>query len=450
MATGAAMKNLEFGMKNSSPRIPHSEFPIPHSRAWSVWAVAATFYLAAFYLRTSPAVMTAELMRDFGIAASQLGQFSAFYFYAYILMQIPTGVFVDSWGARRLVIAGSIAAAAGTVLFGVTTSYALASAGRAIVGASTAVGWVVTLKLATHWFPKSRFAMLSGLGLMMGNLGALFAQVPLRLLVEAYGWRAVALGSAGCVLAIGAAAWLVVADDPADLGYASHAPAELQRTSHLTLGGILREFPRIFTYRNTWLVFLAQGGFVGAMLSFTGLWGPAYLRQRFSLAPTQAAAVCSVMIVCWAVASPLAGHFSDRMGRRKPIYLGGASAAFIGWSLLFYAPLPLAAFTIVAALTSFACGAVVVAFAFAKESVPVRFLGTISGAVNVGNMLGPTLLQPAIGWALDRRWTGALAGGVRLYTVDAFSAAFTMIVAWSLLSCLLIAITRETGCRQTA
>src|SRR6478735_10646005 len=73
--------------------------------SWTVWLVAATFYLAAFYLRSSPAVMTTELMRDFGIRASQLGQFSAFYFYAYILMQIPTGILVDTWGARRLLIA---------------------------------------------------------------------------------------------------------------------------------------------------------------------------------------------------------------------------------------------------------------------------------------------------------------------------------------------------------
>ncbi|HJZ78506.1 MAG TPA: MFS transporter [Vicinamibacterales bacterium] len=414
-----------------------------------MWIVAAIFYLAAFYLRTSPAVMTTELMRDFGIAASQLGQFSAFYFYAYVAMQIPTGVLVDSWGARRLLISGSIGAAAGMVLFGTTSHYALASLGRAIVGASTAVGWVVTLKLATHWFPKRRFAMLSGLGLMMGNIGALFAQVPLRLLVEAYGWRAVALGSAVCVLAIGGAAWAFVANDPADVGYASLAPPELQRTNQLTLATLLREFPNLFTHRNTWLIFLAQGGFVGAMLSFTGLWGPPYLRQRFALSSTRAAAVCSVMIVCWAVASPLAGYCSDRIGRRKPIYLGGALGSAAGWALLFYAPLPLAAFVVVAALTSFACGAVVVAFAFAKESVPVRFLGTISGAVNVGNMLGPTLLQPAIGWALDRRWDGVLANGVRIYSVDAFTAAFATIVAWSLLSCVLIAITRETGCRQT-
>ena len=417
--------------------------------SWSVWGVAAFYYLAAFYLRSSPAVMTTELMRDFGISASQLGNFSAVYFYAYIAMQIPTGVLVDSWGARRLLIGGAIAAALGTCLFGATNSYAIASIGRLIVGAATAVGWVVTLKLATHWFPRERFAMLTGLGLMMGNVGALVAQVPLRVLVEQFGWRAVAFGSAGVVLAVGAATWAFVTNDPLEKGFRSYAPAELQRT-HLTIGQLLREFPTIFTYRNTWLIFLAQGGFVGAMLSFTGLWGPTYLRQRFTLAPTEAAAVCSVMIVCWAVASPLAGYLSDKIGRRKPIYLGGALVSAAGWSTLFFAPLPLAAFTVVAAITSFACGAVVLGFAFAKESVPVQLLGTISGAINVGNMLGPTILQPAIGRVLDQRWAGAMNNGVRIYPVGAFQAGFAMIVAWSVLACLLIACTRETRCRPSA
>ena len=291
--------------------------------------------------------------------------------------------------------------------------------------------------------------MLSGLGLMMGNVGALVAQVPLRLAVEHFGWRAVAFGSAAVVLAVGAAARTFVTNDPIEKGFASYAPRELQRT-HLSVGQLLREFPAIFTYRNTWLIFLAQGGFVGAMLSFTGLWGPTYLRQRFTLASTEASAVCSVMIVCWAVASPIAGHLSDRIGRRKPIYLGGALVAAAGWSTLFFAPLPLAAFTAVAAVTSFACGAVVLGFAFAKESVPVQLLGTISGAINVGNMLGPTILQPAIGRVLDQRWTGTMSGGVRLYSVDAFQAGFAMIVGWALLSCLLIAFTRETRCGHTA
>ena len=80
----------------------------------------------------------------------------------------------------------------------------------------------------------------------------------------------------------------------------------------------------------------------------------------------------------------------------------------------------------------------------------MRFLGTISGAVNVGNMLGPTFLQPAIGWVLDRRWSGAFAGGARVYSVDAFHAAFILIAGWAVLSCILIAFTKDTACRQTA
>jgi hypothetical protein len=99
-------------------------------------------------------------------------------------------------------------------------------------------------------------------------------------------------------------------------------------------------------------------------------------------------------------------------------------------------------------VTSFACGAVILGFAFAKESVPIQLLGTISGAINVGNMFGPTILQPAIGRVLDAHWLGTSANGVRVYTVDAFQTAFAMIVIWSVLSCLLIAFTRETRCRQ--
>jgi len=417
--------------------------------AWSVWGTAAFFYLAGFYLRVSPAVMTNELMRAFSITAGDLGNFSAVYFYTYVLMQIPTGVLVDSWGARRLLMAGSIAAAIGTVIFGTTSSFVLASLGRALVGGATAVGWVVTLKLATHWFPSQRFALMSGLGLFMGNMGALVAQVPLRLLVEHFGWRAVIIGSAAIVLLIAALAWTFVRNDPRDAGYESYAPPVLQSTEQRSVWTLLKGFRQVFAYRNTWLIFVAQGGFVGSILAFTGLWGPPYLRARFAASPTSAASICSVMIVCWAVASPLCGHWSDRIKRRKPIYVTGALVAAVGWVVMFLVPgLPLAAFVAVAAVTSFACGAVIIGFAYAKESVPVQFLGTVSGAINVGNMLGPMLLQPAIGRVLDARWSGALVNGLRAYGPDAFRSGFLLIVGWAALTVMLTAFTQETHCRQ--
>ncbi len=434
-------------MSTTSPTID-SKNP-PALLAWSVWGIAAIFYLTGFYQRVSPAVMTGELMRDFSIGAKELGTLSAFYFYFYVAMQIPTGVLVDSWGARRLLISGSISAAIGTFVFGSTHDFGVAGAGRALVGASTAVGWLVVLKLATHWFPSERFAMLTGLGLCFGNIGALAAQVPLRVGIEQFGWRAVVLGSAGAILIVGILAWAVVKDDPSAKGYRSFAPASIHERRRSSVLDLLKGFKNIFAYRNTWLIVFAQGGIVGPILSFTGLWGAPYLRSRFAIPPTTAAAVCSVMIVCWAVSSPISGHLSDRIGKRKPIYLAGCIVAALGWITMFYVPgIPLPLFTVVAAITSFACGPVVIGFAAGKESVPPRFLGTLTGAVNIGNMSGPAILQPAIGWVLDRQWSGQMSNGFRVYDPAAFEKGFILLVAWSVLACILIASIRETNCKQ--
>ena len=416
-------------------------------RSVAVWAIPAVFYLAGFYLRASPGPMTAELMRDFNISAGPLGNLSAMYFYAYVLMQIPTGVLVDSWGPRRLLIGGALMAAVGTVIFGTTSSFVVASLGRALIGASTAVAWVVTLKLATHWLPGQRFALIAGLSLFMGNVGALVAQVPLRMGVEHFGWRAVSLVSAVVVVAIAGIAFLFVKNDPSEEGAASYAPAVLQQQA--SLGGLLKAFPTIFTYRNTWLIFLAQGGTVGAVMSFTILWGPPFLKSAYGVTPTRATAICSIMTLSWAIASPLFGLASDRLKRRKLPYLTGAIVASCGWITLFMVPgLPLAVFTIVGAITAFACGGVIIGFPYAKESVPVRFLATVSGAINLGNMVGPMVLQPGIGWMLDRLWTGDAAGAARVYPVESFRIAFLLLIGWSVLTCVLISLTRDTRCQQ--
>ena len=437
-------------METSAPAAALSPFP-PAWRSWLVWGIPAAFYLTAFFFRASPAVMTGELMRDFHISAKQLGTLSACYFYAYVLMQVPVGVLVDSWGARKLLVLGSLLSAAGTFLFASTDSFALACTGRAMVGAATAVGWIVTLKIATHWFPSRSFAMISGLGLFIGNLGALFAQVPLRLLMESFGWRSVVAASAVFGLGIGVLAWSMVHNDPVEGGFRSFAPPELTGRQQEPLLGLIRGFGRIFRYRNTWLIFIAQGGFVGSILAFTGLWGPAYLKTRFGLSATSAAAVCSVMIICWAGSSPFFGRFSDAIHRRKRLYFGGALGMALGWPILFYAPIEsLPVFIAIAALVSISAGAVILGFAYAKESVPVKYLGTISGATNMGNMVGPTLLQPGIGWMLDQKWTGGLEKGSRVYGVDAFHYAFLLIIAWAVVTCVLAAFTRETYCKPSA
>ena len=99
-------------------------------------------------------------------------------------------------------------------------------------------------------------------------------------------------------------------------------------------------------------------------------------------------------------------------------------------------------------ITGFTSGCVIISFAFARESVPTHLTGTVIGLNNMGFMLGPTLLQPAVGWMLDRNWNGELLNGVKIYSLNAYHAGFTLMIVWAMLSFGLLFFTRETYCRS--
>jgi MFS family permease len=100
-------------------------------------------------------------------------------------------------------------------------------------------------------------------------------------------------------------------------------------------------------------------------------------------------------------------------------------------------------------MTSLASGSLVLGFAYSKESVPAQFLGTISGTTNIGNMIGPMLLQPGIGWILDKKWSGTMVRGIHVYDLHAFRCGFILMICWLVVSSVLLSFTKETHCRQS-
>jgi MFS family permease len=420
----------------------------PLRQAWFVWGLGALFYLVGFFQRVAPAVMTVELMRDFGIGATALGNLSAFYFYSYVAMQIPTGILADRWGPRRLLTAGSLVAGCGTLLFAMAPVVTWANMGRLLIGGSVAVAFVGLLKIASSWFPPRYFAMVSGVALFFGIIGAVFAGTPLRLLMNHYSWRGMMLAAAVVTFAIGGAIWCFVRDDPREKGH-TNPSSTTQEDPGLGEPGVLESLMAVFAYRNTLLLFLIPAGLVGCVLTFSGLWGVPFLTTHHHLSTSQAAALTSSLLVAWAISGPLFGWFSDRLGRRKPLYLVGSGLAILGWlAVVFISDLPLPLLSGLLLFTGFSSGCMIISFAFAKESVPRRLSGTISGVINMGVMLGPTLLQPAMGWILDRMWLGRTVGSVRIYDLKAYQTGFSLMIAWALLAFILLFFTRETHCQQ--
>jgi MFS family permease len=204
----------------------------------------------------------------------------------------------------------------------------------------------------------------------------------------------------------------------------------------------------VLSYRNVWILTAVPIGFSGAVLTFAGLWGVPFLRQVHGLDPKAAAAITSILLVAWALGGPLLGSWSERMGRRKPLYLITSGVALLGWAAIIFLPLPLWAMVLLLIPTGFASGNIIIGFAWAKESVPLRLVGTASGFCNMGPLLGGMLLQPAVGWMLDQRWNGVIQAGVRIYDAAAYQAGFTLTVGAMAVAGTILIFARESHCRQ--
>src|SRR5262245_55612941 len=100
--------------------------------AWIIWLLSALFMCYKYAIEVSPSVMAADLMREFSLTGAQMGNFAATYFYAYLIMQIPAGLLIDKWGARRVTTVAIALCSLGALIFAQAHSITIACIGRFI------------------------------------------------------------------------------------------------------------------------------------------------------------------------------------------------------------------------------------------------------------------------------------------------------------------------------
>jgi len=420
----------------------------PASQSWLTLCLGIAFYFSGFFHRMVTAVMADQLMSDFNIGAASLGNFSSFYYYSYVAVQIPTGILADYWGPRKLLTTGALLSSFGAFIFAPASSIYTANMGRLIIGVSMGVAWVSILKLTTRWFRPNQFAVVTGLALCLGILGALTAGAPLRLLMNLFGWRSIIFCAGMITLILSIAIWIFMRDDPVQKGYDSYTEG-INNSNQITKASVLTDLLKIIKYRNTWILSIVSACLIGPVLTFAGLWGIPYLTTQYKLTPVTSAILISTLLISCSIGAPVLGALSEKMGRRKTIYFYALCISLVGWMpILYLQDISLWLLIVLFSIVGFASGAIVIGMAFVKESVPIGLAGTISGISNMGMEMGPMILQPTIGLLLDRRWEGLLENGVRIYNLSAYHMAFGAIIGLSILGPLLIVFAQETFCRH--
>ena len=397
-----------------------------------VFGIALASFVLSFVHRTAPAALAGELTQAFSIGSAVLGTLAATYFYVYTLLQIPVGVLADTLGPRKILAAGSAIAAAGSLLFALAPAWEIAALGRTLVGVGVSVAFLAVLKISAVWFAPNRFATLTGITMFAGNLGAVAAGAPLAWLVTQTSWRVVFVAIAALSAALALATWLRVRDRPEESGYApvTVAPAAAAKVPWM------QALARVLANRTTWPAFFVNVGVGSSYLAFAGLWGVPYLQHAFNMPRVNAAQHTSLMLLGVAFGSVAIGIISDRLGSRRGVMRAFTLLYALSWvPWLAHVQWPLWATLTWFFLMGLLVPGFTLSWTIAKETNPPAYSGIATSVVNVGVFLGTGILQPLVGWTLDRgRAAGDLAGawdrGILLLAgAAAFGAMMTFFVS---------------------
>jgi nitrate/nitrite transporter NarK len=390
---------------------------------WAILAVCVLGFIQTHVHRVGFAPLIPTFIADMGLGYAAAGTIMASYFWTYALMQVPVGVLTDRLGARRVMLTCMGVMAVGALAFALAHTWTQSLLARCVVGAGAAATWLPGLRLIHEWFPLRERGLATGLFSSGGGIGATAALLLLPVLAEHLGWRLGYALLAVPVLITMAAVWALVAAEPQvrDAAAVAGVPGGFTAAMRDVLA-----MPVLWPF-NLYVLF-SYGGYF-ALLT----WLPTFLVKSEGLGQAGAGLVTALVTGGTIVSWPLAGAMSDRVGRRKPVFLVSQAMSVVV-CLVFAWVVPgrgAAAAAAAAALTGLLLGGLITPFVMVTELVPPRLMGTASGVVNLFCFVGGLVVPVVLGYVLD------LTGS--------FRTAFTACAAFEVVALAIACFTRESG-----
>ena len=148
-------------------------------------------YFLSYVYRSTNAILAPYLNNDLGINAEQLGLITSVYFLTFALFQLPLGILLDKFGARKVQSFLFIIASFGAIIFALGETVLHLTIGRGLIGLGVSGALMGAFKAMSIWFPKERLSLLVSIFLAVGGLGAITASSPLEAMLQFIDWRTI-------------------------------------------------------------------------------------------------------------------------------------------------------------------------------------------------------------------------------------------------------------------
>ena len=377
---------------------------------WSIWWLLAFSFILVLFFRISTAVITDNLSKELGFTQLQISNIASLALYSYAIMQIPAGILIDKYGARKISSIGMIIGGMGSILFGTINNIHLAYISRIMVGAGTSVIILSMFKLQGNWFKKEEFASITTKFSFIGNLGSVCATFPLVYLNDFIGWRNsfILIGTIGVV--IGFSIYIIVRDTPKEYNFDEINIVEVQQIN-------LKEgLKSVFTNKATWYNSLILFSLVGISTAFTSLWGVSYITDVYDVSKNVAAFIISFFTYGFVAGSIIMNFlFSKIEGSNFKILKVGALLNILIWTYIIFicnGKPPIIILAILLFITGCITMAHLQAFNDVKYKNEEKYSGLSTSIVNTSEFLGSGIINLVIAFIIQN--TSDIALGYRL------------------------------------
>lgn len=386
------------------------------SYRWVVWTILAAVYVFVTFHRMSAGVVKGDLEKEFSIGAAQFANIGSMYFYAYFIMQIPSGIFADKLGPKKTVTIFSMIAAIGSVIFGLAPNIMVAYIGRFLVGIGVSVVFICLIKIQSRWFYSRNFALMIGFAGLVANVGAVLAQTPLVIAVGNFGWRNTFIYMGLAMVFFAVLTMIFVKDDPKDMGLPGMDELENRPVVSANIE-VIPALKSIMSNKRTWIISFAYIGIYTGYVVFLGTFGVSFLMQAYSLTKIEAANYVISTIAGSAVSSLVIGYLSDRFKNRKIPLILSAMVTLLGWIILIYTRMPLSLLTPFLFVFGFAMSGFTMCWTIGNEVNDRRLSGMATGVVNCIGFLGAAVIPVIMGNILDKYKDAPAIGYEKAYLV---------------------------------
>lgn len=407
---------------------------------WAIFAVLTVGYFFVYFHRISVSVVGQDIVADVG---GSIGFLSSVYYWTYTAMQIPSGMMADRFGARAASTVFLLISSIGSLVTCVGTEFWMIVLGKVMIAAGMAVVYVPLMKLVSVWFPKSDFAVLSGVVIAVGNVGAIAATGPLELMAQALGWREVFLVLGVITLVLAVLCATVIRNHPKDRGLPSVEAVELSEHGTAVVESSAARIPVIKGLRivlsggrKFWTCALAYFLVYGSIMTFQGTWAVTYFNNVYDFVLSASWMVTALGVGKILSTLAIGGMTSRgiiRSKRKAMIY--GTSVFTVLWAVIFVFAGDIDSYWFWFAISfafGFFGGFMTLSFTQVKEWYPIAISGTAVSGTNIFLFLGASVCTTI---------SGAIIGTA--YTLDNFTVLWGLMLLFSAVAVVLLVLSVE-------